>query len=83
MVLTDLQRSICQLIAANRVATGEAYVAGGAALNEILAAPRISRDLDLFHDTREALLATWDADSSLLEAHGYLIQVVRERPSFV
>ena len=51
MALTEFQRAVCRLIAANRIATGESYVAGGVALNELLATPRISRDIDLFHDT--------------------------------
>ncbi len=83
MALTTLQRDICKLIAAHRVESGESYVAGGAALNAAIAAPRISRDLDLFHDTREALAATWDADRRLLQARGYGVQTVRERPTFV
>ncbi len=58
MALTDLQRRICRLLAANRVASGESYVAGGTALNEVIGATRISRDVDLFHDTDEALLVT-------------------------
>lgn len=83
MALTAIQRDICRLIARNRIAGGEAYVAGGSALNTILAAPRLSRDLDLFHDTREALRQTWDADRTLLVASGYRVEVLRERPGFV
>lgn len=83
MALTPLQHTICQLIAGNRIASGESYVAGGVALNELIGAPRISRDLDLFHDTDEALDATWHADRALLETHGFAVRVLRERPSFV
>lgn len=83
MALTEFQREICQLLAERRIASGEAYVAGGAALNEILSAPRISQDLDLFHDTAEALAATWDADRSRLLEHRFIVDIVRERPSFV
>jgi hypothetical protein len=83
MPLTDFQRRVCQLIAAERIASGESYVAGGAALNTLLAATRLSRDIDLFHDTREALQHTWDADRALLTSHGYVIEVARERDSFV
>ena len=54
MALTDFQRTICRLLAAHRIESGESYVAGGVALNEIMAAARISRDIDLFHDTTEA-----------------------------
>ena len=83
MALTDFQRSLCRLIAASRVEAGESYVAGGAALNTVLGAPRLSRDIDLFHDTDEALAATWGSDRELLGRSGYRLFVVRERPTFV
>lgn len=83
MALTNIQRDVCRLIARQRIASGESYVAGGAALNTLLEAPRISQDLDLFHDTAAALAATWDADRETLLAAGYDIAIVRERPAFV
>ncbi len=83
MALTAFQRDICRLIAANRAAQGEAYVAGGVALNTLLSAPRVSMDIDLFHDTREALEATWEADRRELAGNGYDVGVVRERPAYV
>jgi len=83
MAATELQRDVCRLIARFRVEQGESYVAGATALNELIGAPRVSRDLDLFHDTREALTATWDADRELLIGHGYALDVRRERPAFV
>lgn len=83
MAITELQRRICQLIAVNRVASGESYVAGGVALNELIGGNRISRDSDLFHDTREAVDLTWAADRTLLQSNGYDVDVIRERPGFV
>jgi hypothetical protein len=83
MALTDFQRSLCRLIAENRIASGESYVGGGVALNELIGASRLSRDVDLFHDTDQALDATWKADRRLIEAEGYGVHVVRERSSFV
>ncbi len=83
MALTALQREVCRALAANRIASGESYVAGGAALNTLLSAGRASRDIDVFHDTEEALQATWDADRLLLQSQDYGIEIVRERPSFV
>lgn len=83
MALTELQRAVCKLLAGNRIASGESYVAGGVALNELIAAARISRDIDLFHDTDEALASSWHADRILLEANGFEVVVVRERPTFV
>ncbi|MCC6132371.1 MAG: hypothetical protein IT186_20805 [Acidobacteria bacterium] len=50
MALTPYQRSVCRLIAANRTKSGESYVAGGAALDEVIGAARISRDVDLFSE---------------------------------
>ena len=83
MALTDFQRRILRLIAENRIAAGESDVAGAAALNELIGGPRISRDIDLFHDTDEAVTASWDADRQLLERQGLRVQVLRERPSYV
>jgi hypothetical protein len=53
------------------VDSGESYVAGGVALNVLTGATRISRDIDLFHYTAEAVSASWQADRKLLESHGY------------
>jgi hypothetical protein len=65
------------------MASGESYVAGGVALNAATGASRISRDIDLFHDTAEAVSVSWNADRSLLESHNYKISVERERDFFV
>jgi hypothetical protein len=43
MALTSFQRDVCHVLADNRIRSGESYVAGGAALNEILRAPRVSQ----------------------------------------
>ena len=78
MALTGYQREVCRLLADNRVRSGESYVAGGVALNEALRAPRLSRDIDLFHDTEEALAASWAADRASLEDAGYELRILRE-----
>lgn len=83
MALTGFQRSVCRLIARNRLERGESYVAGGTALNLLAGGGRISRDIDLFHDTAEALEAAWAADRALLAANGYEVRPLRERPSYV
>lgn len=83
MALTTLQRRICLLLAEQRKRGGESYVAGGAALNEVLAGARRSRDVDLFHDTEEALAVTWQRDRATLEGAGLGLEVTREAPAFV
>jgi len=83
MALTEYQRAICRLIARQRLESGESYVAGGVALNALTGAARISRDIDLFHDTTEAVGTCWDADRALMESHGYQVRGLRERGAFV
>lgn len=83
MAVTPFQRTLCRLLAADRVARGESYVAGGVALGVALNAQRLSRDLDLFHDTTEAVAASWDRDRQTMDASGYHVVPVRERPGFV
>ena len=83
MAITRLQRDILGLLAARRRQRGESYVAGGVALNVLLAAPRKSRDIDLFHDTEEALAVTWAADRDALATNRFTVNVLREFPSFV
>jgi len=83
MALTAFQRRVCLLLAGYRKAGGESYVAGAAALNQALQAPRLSRDVDLFHDTEAALAATWPTDRAALQAAGLSFRLVREGAAFV
>ncbi len=83
MALTALQRRVCQLLADDRKRSGESYVAGGGALNEVVGSARRSRDLDLFHDTEAALTATWGRDRAVLDGAGLRVVLVRELPAFI
>jgi hypothetical protein len=83
MALTALQRRACRLLADQRKRSGESYVAGGGALNEVIAGARRSRDVDLFHDTEAALVATWANDRTALQAAGLRVETIRELPAFV
>ncbi len=83
MALTAIQRRVCRLLAERRRASGESYIAGGVALNQALHAHRISRDLDVFHDTVEAVARSWQHDRALLQEAGYDVLVVREQPGFI
>lgn len=83
MALTDYQKSICLLLAENRIRSGESYVAGGTALNLLTGSNRLSRDIDLFHDTSSALKSSWDADRVLLERSGYLVDILHERSGYI
>jgi len=65
------------------VASGESCVTDGAALGELLSTPRLSQDVDLFHDTDEALAESWQADRAALASAGFSVQVTRERVALV
>jgi uncharacterized protein YukE len=83
MAITEFQRTVCRLIARQRVESGVSYVAGAVALNTLTDSPRQSHDVDIFHDAREAVAISWAADRKTLEGAGYGIQLVRERDTFV
>lgn len=83
MAVTDLQRLVCRLLADARRSRHESYIAGGVALNAKLRTPRLSRDIDIFHDTAEALQSSWQTDRALLESHGLQVEPLREQPWFV
>jgi hypothetical protein len=83
MALSDFQRDLCRLLAQSRQEAGLSYIAGGAALNEMMDSPRLSRDVDIFHDTLEALEATWKSDRTQLENAGYQITPIRTLTGFI
>src|SRR2546425_1086790 len=83
MALTEFQRTICRLIAAERIRSGVSYVAGGVALNTLTNSPRVSRDIDIFHDAHESVETSWVADRNSLEKSGYTVRALRERETFV
>ena len=67
MALTGFQSELLRLLAKNRIENPESYVAGGLALNHRLGTPRISRDIDIFHDSKEAMRRSWEEDRKTLE----------------
>lgn len=83
MALTEYQIAILRLLSERRKREGVSYIAGGAALNDALKACRRSNDIDIFHDTTEALKTTWNEDRKTLCDAGYSIDIIRENPSFV
>lgn len=83
MALTEFQRTVCRIIARQRRESGESYVAGGTALNAATGSARISRDIDLFHDTTQSVASCWQADRKLLEGAGFCVHTQRERDGYV
>lgn len=81
MPLTKLQKEIARLLATNR--TPDSHLAGGAALHFLPNSVRYSDDLDFFHDSTERLAQAFAQDRTLLEKHGYQVQVDKQFPTFV
>lgn len=71
MALTRLQRDIMASIAGNR--SDSSYIAGGIVLN--MDWPRMSDDIDIFHDTDEEIGSAADADIAKLKADGFEVSV--------
>jgi hypothetical protein len=80
MPLTEFQAQVFKVIAANR--NPESYVAGGIVINRDDASARYSKDIDLFHDTKESVAISADADSSALAIAGYQCEFSMRQPLF-
>jgi hypothetical protein len=74
--LTRIQTDILRLLAAHR--DPESYVAGASPLNRD--APRISEDIDVFHDREERVAAAALSDTKTLAAAGYDVSWLRQLP---
>lgn len=83
MAVTAFQAEILKLLAKNRIANGETYVAGGLALNHQLHRPRLSSDIDVFNNSYEAMTAAADMDRAALLSAGYTVVVKRDRDFIV
>lgn len=71
MALTSFQSRVCRVLADQRKRSGESYVAGGVALNELLGGARRSH------------ASTWPRDRDALVAAGLVVETLRELPAFV
>ena len=74
--LSKIQTDILRLLAAHR--DPESYVAGASPLNRD--APRISADIDVFHDREERVAAAALNDTQALTAAGYSVSWLRQLP---
>ena len=77
MPISKLQSDILRLIAANR--DPESFVAGGVPINR--EGPRVSADIDIFHDREDRVAAAALADARLLTDAGYDVIWLRQQPA--
>ncbi|MEM1156798.1 MAG: hypothetical protein AAF571_15450 [Verrucomicrobiota bacterium] len=69
MPIGPFELEILQLLAKHR--NPESHIGGATVLNQDDGSPRASEDIDVFHDTVEALKISFDLDCTQLSAHGY------------
>lgn len=65
MPLSNIQAAILQTIAKNR--SLESYVAGASLLHAEPGSPRISHDVDIFHDDQRAVARSATTDERALQ----------------
>jgi hypothetical protein len=75
--LTRFQSQILRLLAAHR--DPESYVAGSTPLN--LDRPRLSEDIDIFHDREERVAHAAEEDAAALQAEGLDVTWLRRQPA--
>lgn len=80
MPIGAFEAEVLRCIAANR--HPDSFVAGGSVLNQSEASPRMSEDIDLFHDTQDSLRVSIDVDRRALVAAGYAVEGLVDTPSF-
>jgi hypothetical protein len=80
MPLTEFQTRIFKVISANR--NPESYVAGGVVIHRDKTSSRYSKDIDLFHDTAQALNTSVELDADALKHAGYQCDFSMRQPLF-
>lgn len=80
MPLTEFQTAILSLLASNR--SPDSHVAGGTAIHAAADSARYSQDIDVFHDSAEAVATSAQADAATLRANGFEIRWLEQLPSF-
>jgi hypothetical protein len=80
MPLSNIQAAILQTIAKNR--SLESYVAGASLLHAEPGSPRISHDVDIFHDDQRAVARSATTDERALQQAGFSVEWREQFPAF-
>lgn len=72
MPIGTFEAGVLRLLAANR--NPESHIGGATVLNQGADTPRASEDIDVFHDTKEALEESFKIDVQTLKTAGYEIK---------
>lgn len=81
MPLTKVQREVLSALSEQRSASS--HLAGATGLLMSSRSPRRSQDVDLFHDTEQAVAMAFAADRMQLVARGYQVNVLLSQPGLI
>ena len=59
------------------------YLAGGVALQSLLKGPRVSEDIDRFHDTESEIQSAFVRDMKVFRAARFQIRILVQQPTFI
>ena len=74
MPLTSFQSEVLAVIAVNR--NEESHFAGGLVLHAAANSARFSHDFDIFHEADEQVAQSSDADVTILEKAGFVVEKI-------
>lgn len=80
MPLGSFESEVLRLLATNR--NPESYIGGATVLHQNPESPRASLDIDVFHDTAEALRQAVEQDLATLKKHGYDVSFTQQQQTF-
>lgn len=80
MPISEIQASVLRVIAKNR--SLDSYLAGATVIHAGARSPRLSQDLDIFHDDDDAVPRSAQIDVASLKEAGFTVQWKQQFPAF-
>ncbi len=80
MPLSDIQAAVLRAIAKNR--SLDSYVAGATLIHAEASSPRVSQDVDIFHDDADMVARSARLDAESLKAAGFAVEWQEQFPAF-
>lgn len=80
MPIGEFEREVLRTIAANR--NPDSHIARATVLHQSPFLPRISRDVDIFHDTTESLIRSVERDVTVLRSNGFRVDLGQLQGTF-
>lgn len=80
MPLSDIQAAVLQAIAKNR--SLDSYIAGATVIHAEARSPRVSQDVDIFHDDAGMVSRSARLDAESLQKSGFSVEWLEQFPAF-